>query len=271
MAKRYPLDEQTVKLLAKYTRASEEMIRSRSSIIATIEILLRGTVPPPAERFDVHRGAAIRNALKQRDDYQVALQRRESQLPPVPRPRAEQDPVGQFLAGMEVTGVANRDAFVDLDERALHTIRPTDNCQVVHLFTSEWGQSVPFVKEGTAVAFQIDPTGNRIPRWNGTPVHAVARTLCAERRLLPLTALIETADWRSHDPEVAYPQAGSFIRWLIDSHGLPRLRVLFDTAPQDASSLRATFAVAYGFTLEDAEQEWLLMLEHRVANHVLGT
>lgn len=106
-AEKYPLDAQAVKLLAQYTQSSEATIRSRSSIIDTIQIMLRGTVSPQAEDFRLHRNAAIRNALKQSDEYRAALQKRQSQLPPVQRPRAkQQDPVAEFVAGMLVVAAA---------------------------------------------------------------------------------------------------------------------------------------------------------------------
>jgi hypothetical protein len=162
-----------------------------------------------------------------------------------------------------VVGVGNTNAYADRDAYAIHTIWPIDNHEVVHLFTSTWGSPGALVNEGVAVAYQIDPSRDQIPRWSGTALHDLSRQFRQQGRLLPLATLVETASWRSQDPNVAYPESGSFMRWLIDTYGLDRLRNLYAraTGPNEpAAGVRSAFATVYGRSLDELEAAWLAAL-----------
>jgi hypothetical protein len=160
-----------------------------------------------------------------------------------------------------VIGIGNTNAWADPVAYAIHTIWPQDNHEVVHLLTSGWGSPGALVNEGVAVAFQIDPARDLIPRWNGTALHELTRQFQQQGRFVPLAALTETGSWRSQDSNVAYPESGSFMRWLID--GLDRLRALYARAagPNEAGAgVRAAFAAVYGVSLDELEQHWLAFL-----------
>jgi hypothetical protein len=159
-----------------------------------------------------------------------------------------------------VAGVGTTNAFADPAAYAIHTIWPINNHEVVHLFTSGWGSPGALVNEGMAVAFQIDPARDLIPRWSGTPLHDLTRQFRLQNRFVPLARLTETASWRSQDPNVVYPESGSFMRWLIDEHGLDRIRDLYARVggPNDSALVvRAAFAAVYGQSLDDLEQAWI--------------
>jgi hypothetical protein len=160
-------------------------------------------------------------------------------------------------------GVGNTNAWADPAAYAIHTIWPIDNHEVVHLFTATWGSPGALVNEGMAVAFQIDPARDLIPRWSGTPLHDLTRQFRQQGRFVPLAQLTETASFRSHDSNVTYPESGSFMRWLIDQHGLDRVRALYARAagPNEAADgVRAAFAAVYGQSLAELEQAWLAFL-----------
>jgi hypothetical protein len=159
-----------------------------------------------------------------------------------------------------VVGVGNTNAYADRAAYAIHTIWPIDNHEVVHLFTSDWGQPGALVNEGVAVAFQIDPARDLIPRWSGTALHELTRQFRQQGRLPTLATLAETAVWRQQDPNVAYPVSGSFMRWLIDAHGLNAVRTLYARAAgpsESAAGVRAAFAAVYGQSLDELEGAWL--------------
>jgi hypothetical protein len=162
-----------------------------------------------------------------------------------------------------IVGVGNTNAYADRNTYAIHTIWPIDNHEVVHLFTSSWGDPVALVNEGMAVAFQVDPTRDLTPRWSGTPLHDLARQFRQQGRFVPLARLTETASWRTQDSNVAYPESGSFMRWLIDEYGLDRLRALYARAagPNEAAAgVRASFAAVYEQSLDALEQAWVASL-----------
>jgi hypothetical protein len=114
-----------------------------------------------------------------------------------------------------------------------------------------------------AVAFQIDPARDLIARWSGTPLHDLTRQFRQQGRFVPLVGLTETASWRSQDPNVAYPESGSFMRWLIDQHGLDRVRDIYARlgGPNEAAAaVPAAFAAVYGVSLDELELAWLAFL-----------
>jgi hypothetical protein len=66
--------------------------------------------------------------------------------------------------------------------------------------------------------------------------------------------------WRQQDPNVAYPVSGSFMRWLIDAHGLNAVRTLYARAAgpsESVAGVRAAFAAVYGQSLDELESAWL--------------
>jgi hypothetical protein len=159
-----------------------------------------------------------------------------------------------------VIGVGNTNAWADPAGYVIHTIWPLDNHEVVHLLTSAWGSAGALVNEGMAVAFQIDPARDLTPRWSGVALHDLTRQFRQQGRFVPIAGLTETTSWRSQDPNVAYPESGSFIRWLIDQYGLDRVRALYARLAgpnESAASVRAAFAAVYGQSLDDLERAWL--------------
>lgn len=163
----------------------------------------------------------------------------------------------------QITGNFNTNGFATPATFEIHTLWPTDNHEVVHLYTSTFGSPVALFNEGIAVAHQVNASsGDLVARWSGTAVHDLARTFRQTNRLIPLGQLIDTNAFRRVDANVTYPQAGSFMRWLIDTHGLARVKMLFARgSPLDPpASSRAAFLDVFGLTLEEAEQHWLAYL-----------
>jgi hypothetical protein len=65
------------------------------------------------------------------------------------------------------------------------------------------------------------------------------------------------------DAHITYPVAGSFVRFLIDRHGLPPLKELFATVgyTDAASAIRQHFQASYGFPIETVWSDWLAFLD----------
>ena len=149
----------------------------------------------------------------------------------------------------------------------LHTIWPTDNHEVVHVYAGAWGSPVALFGEGFAVAHQMNPaTGDFVARWSGTPVHELARRFRAAGQLPSIAVLADTNAFRAQDPNITYPVAGSFVRFLIDMEGIGQMRRLYGamTSQASLSAVRTAFQQIYGFTLDEAERRWLstLSTEH---------
>lgn len=113
--------------------------------------------------------------------------------------------------------------------------------EYVHvLASSEWGDTAEWwLGEGLAVA---------AGRWRGQDVHAYASCLALDERLYPMEEMIPRP--RSGlDPYVAYPQAGSFVRYLIERYGKDRAREIY---PAGASAAQRV----YGRSIEGLAEEW---------------
>ena len=162
-------------------------------------------------------------------------------------------------------GPGNVNAWADPDLFTLHTIWPTDSHETIHLYSSAIGRMTSLFNEGLAVAFQVDPVrGDMTPRWNNRHVHQIAASLRTSGRLVPLARMLTIDDWRGIDSQVSYPQAGSFVRYLLDVHGgMAPLRQLFSGSTQtDAPALvRSKFEAAYGRPIEALETEWRAFLD----------
>jgi hypothetical protein len=147
----------------------------------------------------------------------------------------------------------------------IHTLWPTDNHEVVHVYTALIGRPSDFFNEGIAVAFQTNPaTGDLESRFNGAQVHdACAAYLRSGTLVLPLERIVLTNDFRSvPDSVLSYREAGSFVRFVIDTYGLDRTLDFFRRSSRTdvVGVIRDRFRSALGVSLEAAEAEWLAML-----------
>lgn len=162
------------------------------------------------------------------------------------------------------TGHGNTNGYADPQRYEIHTLWARDNHEVVHLYSLEWGFPAALWTEGLAVAYQVDPPGGNFePRWNRVALHDHARQFLAEGRLVPIAELLTTSGFRRHDSNVAYPEAGSFMQYLLGTCGLEGIKRLYRTGRPDdsAGSLRVQFEAACGRTIEEAEAAWRAMLQ----------
>jgi hypothetical protein len=167
----------------------------------------------------------------------------------------------------EHTGQYNANAYAVRDAFAIHTLSSYDNHEVVHLFMSLIGDATGLFSEGIAVAFQTDPTaGNFDSVYNGQDVHQSARVyLAAGLLVLPLDRIVETSGFRAiTDSDLAYREAGSFVRFLIDRYGLDRLLAFYRVGniSDSADTVKANFLAAFGVPLGESETAWLAMLRN---------
>jgi hypothetical protein len=164
-------------------------------------------------------------------------------------------------------GPGNVNAWADPDLFTVHTIWPTDSHEVIHLYASTFGRATSLLNEGLAVAYQVDPVrGDMTPRWNNRHVHDVSANWRRQGRLAALGDLLTIDQFRAVDSQVSYPAAGSFMRFLLDTHGgVPPMKALFARSTQQdlPATTRRNIEAVYGKTLEDLEAGWHAMLDAR--------
>jgi hypothetical protein len=159
-----------------------------------------------------------------------------------------------------ITGNGNTNGYAEPSSLKLHTIWPTDNHEVVHVYAGPWGFPVALFVEGLAVAYSTNPAASDfVARWNSTPVHELARRFRASGQLPAIADLAETNAFRGRDAGITYPVAGSFVRFLVDTEGIGQMRRLYGAMTNQASlsTVRTAFQQIYGFSLEEAERRWI--------------
>ena len=161
------------------------------------------------------------------------------------------------------------------EDMAYATLWKWHNHEAMHLLSLLWsGYNYPtaFFVEGIAVAHEYDPYNNSwISQWNreevDEPYTDIVSQLHAEEKLYPLADIMESDafhDYHSNEGErVAYPQAGVFTAYLIDTYGLDKFKEVFTTLDWEDSIdvIENHLELIYGKSLDELEQEWYLALE----------
>jgi hypothetical protein len=204
----------------------------------------------PGDFVDVQRteayctwaGAFLGVALPQKIDYYKWKDRQAEWL----------------LSQATVTGLAQPSSYT------VWAYLPWMNHELFHIYSLQVGRPTTFFSEGIAVAYQIDPfAGDFVAREkNGVPVHDVVRQLKAQGRLLPFTSFVTSSGWNSSDYTITYDEAGSFVRYMVDQHGIDRMTQVFRTIVygDSAATVSTRLQAIYGFSLAEAEARWLAFL-----------
>lgn len=152
-----------------------------------------------------------------------------------------------------VTGQAGNAHVEGAD--VVHTIWHVDRHELVHLLTRTVGrpESV-LLGEGLAVHLTGD--------WQGRDLDAWVRQYHAEGRLPRLDELVDLTSFRRLDEGVAYPVAGSFVRWLVGYRGLSFVKSIYPAwgAHPDPDRFRERVQELYGASLPELERRWLTSL-----------
>jgi len=136
---------------------------------------------------------------------------------------------------------------------AVHTVSWEDRHVLPYIIMRRLGTSIALFSEGIAV--------HLAGPWAGQDVHVVARSLAQGDQLLPLGQLLDTSSFRSFSETVTYPEAGSFVRYLVELFGMEKFKQLYPVRPQDnAQDIAARFQSVYGMSLTEAEAAWLKFL-----------
>ena len=130
----------------------------------------------------------------------------------------------------------------------IHSIEKVHEHELVHLVSAQFGEPGLFFSEGLAVA--LDDGGE----WGGVSAKSAARAaLRKDPRLASLERLTARFEWV--DENAAYPLAGSFVKRLIDRHGIQAVVRFFRDARPPA--WKEPFLAAFGETADDAQAAWL--------------
>lgn len=156
-------------------------------------------------------------------------------------------------------------AWADTGTLSIHHYALWDNHECVHLLTYLIGRPPDFFNEGIAVGLSTDPyNGDFEGKWWGVSVHYWGKRFKDEGTLIPLNDLLESNDFWRYEPGITYPESGSFVRFLIDTYGMDKMKSIFQVGNSGDSKegIKQKFQSIYGFSIDQAETEWLLFLDN---------
>jgi len=138
---------------------------------------------------------------------------------------------------------------------AVHSIYSCHPHEVIHAITYSMGRPPALFEEGVAVAYDW-----RFAVEEGD-VHALARRNLLLQQLFPLRSILTSSGFQAHNSTTAYIEAGSFVKYLIDTYGPDKMRSLF-TLPRysDVQEIEVAFKEIYGQSLSEVESEWWAFL-----------
>jgi hypothetical protein len=143
--------------------------------------------------------------------------------------------VGEYASGVTFGGL-----------RQIHTTRRCHLHEIVHLVAAQLGDPGAFFNEGLAIALgSLQDGGLRVPRRVRLP-----------GRLRKLTMSALAARFDTLEPEVAYPLAGSFVGYLVRTHGVPRVAAFFRASGYSGVPRAAAFEASFGMSLDEAGARW---------------
>jgi hypothetical protein len=123
----------------------------------------------------------------------------------------------------------------------VHSTSACHDHELVHLVAVQLGNPGRFFEEGLAVALGDESRGLR---------RTAKKALSGGQ---PLARWV--AGFDGQDPDAAYAVAGAFVRHLIDTQGMEKVRALFRASRSETDVPRA-FAATFGQGLEEAGAAW---------------
>jgi len=149
------------------------------------------------------------------------------------------------------------------------------NHECMHILAYWWAnENYPpsFFMEGMAVAHEFDPYHDAwISRWNRADIREpwldIVKQLHSDGKLYSLEDILESQSfWNNVEQEeerIAYPQAGMFTAYLIESYGLEKFKEVYSSLSyvDSLQVIRDRFISTYGIPLDTLEQDWLNVLD----------
>ena len=167
---------------------------------------------------------------------------------------------------MEWTSSRSAQGLAEAERLEVHSIYPFHPHEAVHVYSALIGRPSDFFNEGLAVAFANDPlNGSFDGRYSNQPVHPWARQ--NQALLRPIEETVTTDAFRQVPDAISYPQAGSFVEFLVEAEGCAAVRELFRRGRLEDTldTIRAAFQASFGFSLAEAESRWRAFLTSGVA------
>ena len=146
--------------------------------------------------------------------------------------------------------------------------------ELTHIVSGQLGGPPALFDEGLATyaSERFGDDALRLLGWPGKPVDRVACELAHSNELIPVSELFDFTDIGSAEsrPRVAYPEAASIVKFLVEHYGVARFRDAFRTLmssdeQDDRARNRVAFARIFGASLGDVERTWRTEIDRACA------
>lgn len=142
------------------------------------------------------------------------------------------------------------DFYVSWNDREIHTIKPVNGYEIIHLITDPFGTPPKAVCEGTAFYLQGG--------FLGKPIHPTAIGLLAQKNLPSLNSLIDYNRFARLPVDESVPAITSFVAFLVETWGPGKLIELYRAAKgtNAYTTFGPSFEKVYGLPVLEAEFQW---------------
>lgn len=160
-----------------------------------------------------------------------------------------------------------------LSVATVHSWHPHEAFHIYGALLCQQG-TIRLYNEGLVVAHEFDPLNeNWVSQWNRRELdepYIYAEQILEHRAagiLYPIEDILESEDFnrisREHGSRVLYDEAGMFVDYLIDQHGLDTMKEAYCSVEYEDNreTIKERFADVFGITVGDAEQAWLAYLD----------
>jgi hypothetical protein len=124
----------------------------------------------------------------------------------------------------------------------VHSTEPCHDHELVHLVAGKLGDPGAFFQEGLAVA-----VGNK-GVWQGHSADKTAKASAAN-------VMDMVASFDRFDPSTAYAVAGSFVGYMVKTHGMAQM-VAFFRSCKPGTNPTVAFAGSFGTSMDAAAADW---------------
>jgi len=142
------------------------------------------------------------------------------------------------------------DIYISWNDREIHSVKPVNGYEIIHLITDPFGMPPKALCEGTAFYLQGG--------FLGKPIHPTAIALLAKKELPSLGSLIDYNKFASLPVSVSMPAITSFVAFLVETWGTDKLIELYRAAKgtNAYTTFGTSFERVYGMPASEAEFEW---------------
>jgi hypothetical protein len=149
------------------------------------------------------------------------------------------------------------DFYVSWNDGEIHSIKPVNSYEIIHLILDPFGTPPKSVCEGTAFYLQGG--------FLGQPIHSTAAMLLMRKELPSLTSMIDYNRFVNQSVSITMPAMTSFVAFIVETWGVEKLIKLYQSAR--GTNVYATFGPSfesvYGLPASDAEFQWRQFLARK--------